>query len=216
MLEVDPTVFLLYDGGLVRIVLVVLSILIGLHFHDLYSQFTSRSRIVLLQQLCLVMGVAFLMQGLIAYVNANLRVPIRVMVVGSALAVVAIFFWRMLFSAYALQVVGRDRLLLVGGSPLLEDIGQHIVEHPGERPGDRRLCGRPARDPATTLPGGKMLGAWPRCARSFAPPSPTASWWACSSGATACRWANCWNCASPATSSKRSPTPTSACAGGSA
>jgi len=34
--------------------------------------------------------VAFLTQGLIAYVNANLRVPIRVMVVGSAIAVVAI------------------------------------------------------------------------------------------------------------------------------
>ena len=35
ILEVDPTVFLLYDGGLSRIALVVLSILVGLHFHDL-------------------------------------------------------------------------------------------------------------------------------------------------------------------------------------
>jgi sugar transferase (PEP-CTERM system associated) len=52
------------------------------------------------------------------------------MLYGSAFAVIAIFFWRIFFSAYALQVVGRDHLLLVGGSPLLEDIARHIAEHP--------------------------------------------------------------------------------------
>src|ERR1017187_9934390 len=55
VLEVDPTVFLLYDGGLSRIALVVFSILLGLHFHDLYSQVYVKSGIVLMQQLCLVM-----------------------------------------------------------------------------------------------------------------------------------------------------------------
>ena len=157
VLEVDPTVFLLYDGGLFRIGLVLLSIIVGLHFHDLYSQIHVKSRIVLVQQLCLVMGVAFLTQGLIAYADSNLRVPIRVMVVGSSLAVIAIFFWRILFSAFALQVVGRDRILLVGGSPLLEDIGQFIADHPEtglEVAGyldDRHQIGSP-------LPGGKILG----------------------------------------------------------
>ena len=158
VLEVDPTIFLLYDGGLFRISLVLLSIIVGLHFHDLYSQIHVKSRVVLVQQLCLVMGVAFLTQGLIAYADANLRVPIRVMVMGSSLAVVAIFFWRVLFSAFALQVVGRDRMLLVGGSPLLEDIGQFIADHPEsglEVAGyldDRHQIGTP-------LPGGKVLGA---------------------------------------------------------
>jgi len=158
VLEVDPTVFLLYDGGLSRIVLVLLSILVGLHLHDLYSQIQVKSRIVLIQQLCLVMGVAFLSQGLIAYLNPNLRVPIRVMLVGSAIAVVAIFLWRLLFSAFAFQVVGRDRLLLVGGSPLLEDIGQYIADHPET---GLEIAGyvddRHARD--DSLPGGKILGA---------------------------------------------------------
>jgi hypothetical protein len=81
-LDVDPTVYLIYEGGWVRLALVLLTILIGLHFNDLYSQFYVKSRIVLLQQLCLVMGVAFLMQGLIAYLNGNLRVPIGVMLAG--------------------------------------------------------------------------------------------------------------------------------------
>lgn len=129
-LKVDPTTYLLEDGGLFPIILVVLSILIGLHFHDLYSQFYVKSRIVLIQQLCLTMGVAFLAQGFVAYLNPRLRVPVLVMVWGSAIAIVAIFFWRIFFSGYAINVVGRERLLLVGGSPLLEDIGQHIAEHP--------------------------------------------------------------------------------------
>jgi sugar transferase (PEP-CTERM system associated) len=157
VLEVDPTVFLLYEGGLFRIVLVLLSILIGLHLHDLYSQIQVKSRIVLIQQLCLVMGVAFLTQGLITYLSSDLRVPISIMVVGSAITVVVIFFWRILFSAFAFQVVGRSRLLLVGGSPLLEDIGQYIADHPET---GLEIAGYldDRHDPGAVLPGGKILG----------------------------------------------------------
>src|SRR5947208_13009332 len=67
--DADPTVYLMDEGGLMRIALVVFSILVGLHFHDLYSQFHVKSRIVLVQQLYLVMGVAFLTQGVIAYLT---------------------------------------------------------------------------------------------------------------------------------------------------
>ena len=157
VLEVDPTVFLLYDGGLSRILLVLASILVGLYLHDLYSQIQVKSRIVLLQQLCLVMGAAFLAQSLIAYLNASLRVPIRVMLVGSAIAVVAIFCWRLLFSAFAFQLVGRDRLLLVGGSPLLEDIAQYIVDTPES---GLEIAGflDDRHEPGAPLPGGKLLG----------------------------------------------------------
>jgi sugar transferase (PEP-CTERM system associated) len=157
ILEVDPTVYLMYEGGLGRIMLVVVSILLGLHFLDLYSRVYVKSRIVLLQQLCLVMGVAFVTQGLITYLNASLRVPIAVMVWGSAIAVVAIYFWRILFSAYAFQLMGLDRLLLVGGSPLLEDIGQYIVDHPES---GLEVAGYldDLHQAGDTLPGGKFLG----------------------------------------------------------
>ena len=155
--DADPTVYLLEDGGLSRILLVVAAILIGLHLHDLYSQFHVHSRIVLVQQLCLVMGVAFLTQGLIAYLDAGLRVPIRVMVVGSSVAVVAIFLWRIFFSAYAFQVVGKDRLLLVGGSPLLEEIGRHIADHPET---GLEVAGYidDRHEPGAMLAAAKMLG----------------------------------------------------------
>ena len=158
VLEVAPTVFLLYDGGLARISLVVICILAGLHLHDLYSQFYVKSQIVLLQQLCMVMGAAFLTQALIAYVHADLRVPVVIMLVGSAMAVVVIFLWRLLFSAFAFQVVGRDRMLLVGGSPLLEDIGQYIADHPET---GLEIAGYldDLHAPGAVLPGAKNLGA---------------------------------------------------------
>jgi sugar transferase (PEP-CTERM system associated) len=129
-LGVAPDVFLLYDGGLRRILPVLVSILLGLHFQDLYSRTRVKSRIVLAQQLCLVMGAAFLFQGLVSYVDPSLRLPIHVMVVGSSVAIIAIFWWRVLFSSYALKLVGRERTLLVGDSPLLTDIAKHIREHP--------------------------------------------------------------------------------------
>jgi hypothetical protein len=44
--------------------------------------------------------------------------------------VVVIYFWRVLFSTFAIKVMGRDTLLMVGGSPLLEDIAAHLEEHP--------------------------------------------------------------------------------------
>ena len=157
VLEVDPTVYLLYDGGLVRILLVLASILLGMHFHDLYSKIYVRSRLMLAQQLCLVIGIAFLFQALAGYVDASLRVPIRVMVMGSFLGVTAIFGWRVFFSAYVLRVVARDRLLLVGASPLLEDIGKHIEEHPET---GLQVVGYVGdhEEPGTALAGGKVLG----------------------------------------------------------
>ena len=68
---------------------------------------------------------------------------------------IAIFFWRILFSAYALQVVGRDRMLLVGGSPLLEDIGQHIADHPESGPRSRRLSWTTGTSSAPRCPAAK-------------------------------------------------------------
>jgi sugar transferase (PEP-CTERM system associated) len=79
-------------------------------------------------------------------------------VAGSGIAVVAIFAWRLFFSTYVMDMVGRDHLLLVGGSPLLEDIGGHLAEHPetglqvAGYVDDRHEVGAP-------LAGGKVLGA---------------------------------------------------------
>ena len=159
-LDVDPWVNLIYDGGLMNLIPVLLSILVGMYFNDLYSQYYVRSRIVLLQQLCLVMGGALLTQGFLSYLSPDLRVSGRVMAVGSVLAVVVIYFWRVLFSTFAINVMGRDRLLLVGGSPLLEDIARHLELHPEL---GLEVAGYvdDAHQPGEALRGGKVLGSLP-------------------------------------------------------
>ncbi len=87
----DPDSFLFYEGGWIRIAIVILSILTGLYFHDLYTDLFVKSKLELLQQLCLIIGGAFLLQGFISYLDVDLRVPIRVMVAGNFLCVIGIF-----------------------------------------------------------------------------------------------------------------------------
>jgi len=130
ILNVDPAVFLFADNGLLRIGVVVASILFGLFFEELYTHISVKSRVLLLQQLCLVMGIAFLVQGLISYVKDGLRLPVRVMVPGAALVLVALFAWRVAYSVFALRVVGAQRILFVGSSPVIEEMAHHIETHP--------------------------------------------------------------------------------------
>jgi sugar transferase (PEP-CTERM system associated) len=158
VLDVDPWVNLIYDGGLVHLIPVLLTILVGMYLNDLYSQIYVKSRIVLLQQLCLVMGAAFLVQGLLSYISPGVRVSAHVMALGSGLAVVTIFFWRVLFSTLATNVMGRDRILLVGDSLLLEDIARHLEAQP-ELGLETAGYVDDAHLPGEALAGGKVLGA---------------------------------------------------------
>ncbi len=130
VIPADSTTFLLDDNGIWRILLVVLGAIVILHFHNLYTDLHVKSRLMLLQQLCMVAGILFLLQGLIAYMNPDLRVPLRIMVVGCALAVAVVFLWRLFFSAYVLSAVGRDKLLLVGSPALLEEVAREVEAHP--------------------------------------------------------------------------------------
>jgi len=156
VLPVDPTVFLFVDKGFIRIMIVIITIMAGLHFNDLYSRIRIQSRLLLLQQLCLVIGVCFLIQGFLAYLDADLRVPIRVMLAGNFMALVAIYGWRIFFSEFGLQM-GGERILLVGASSLLVDIAQHIARHPETGLVVTGYVDE-SRDPGTELPGGKVLG----------------------------------------------------------
>ncbi len=160
-LPFDPTIFLILDSGWMRLLLVVVSLMAGLHFHDLYSRIRVQSRIVLLQQLCMVVGIGLLLQGFIAYLDPNLRVPIRVMVLGSFISLGALFAWRVFFSDFALRAVGGERMLLVGTSPLLVDIAQHIAKHPEIGLEIAGYVGDP-EGREMDYPGGKVLGALPQ------------------------------------------------------
>jgi hypothetical protein len=67
----DPSVFLLYDNGLLQIALVAAGVLVGLQLNKLYVQIGVRSKILLVQQLCLTLGVTFLLESLLSYLRIS-------------------------------------------------------------------------------------------------------------------------------------------------
>src|SRR4051794_32811898 len=79
-------VFLLYDGGWIRLALVPVSLLFTFYFQDLYSDFRgSLSKTVLLQHCIVAIGVALLIQSLIAYLLPSWIAPRAVLLFGTAL-----------------------------------------------------------------------------------------------------------------------------------
>lgn len=130
VLDVDPSDYLLYDGGILGIIVVSAIFLLGLYFIGLYSDVSFKSKVILLHQLFLVTGLTFVAEGLISSMDSELRLPIRMMLVGSALSVASIYTWRLLFSRHAARILGHARVLLVGTDPVIAAVGRYIDTHP--------------------------------------------------------------------------------------
>ncbi|HWR53825.1 MAG TPA: sugar transferase [Bryobacteraceae bacterium] len=130
LLQVDPLIFLLDEGGLGRILLVCGSIILGLHFLDLYSEFQTVSKIGLLLEIAQAIGFAFLVQAFIAYLNQNWVIPRWVMITGSGMALVALGAWRVLYDAVFLAQVGLQRILFLGRNAVVRDIAEYLPQHP--------------------------------------------------------------------------------------
>jgi sugar transferase (PEP-CTERM system associated) len=122
--------FLLSDNGLVRLALATFTIMFGLYMHDLYEDFHIRNRIELIQQVCLAVGVAFLVQALMGYVVSGWIVPRYSMILGSALVLLVIPPWRLFYSTNLFTALGADTVLFLGTSPVLLEIAGRLKERP--------------------------------------------------------------------------------------
>ncbi len=131
VLDTDPGLFLLYEGGFGRIAIVVACVMLGIYFHDLYTRFRIKSRTLLLQQLCLVLGIAFLTQALLSYLKLQEWIlPKWMMIVGSGLALIVMPAWRILYAKVVLKALGSERVLFVGTSSLVAEITAQITDRP--------------------------------------------------------------------------------------
>ena len=152
--DLDPADYLLNNYGAIALLLVVFSFLVGMHFQDLYTEIRVKSRVLLVQKLCMVTGTAFLAQGLISYLDSDLRVSVPVMLLGSAIAMPCIFGFRIWFGNVANQMIGHTRLVVAGQSPTLLQLRKWIDEHPeaglvieawAESPADWKAMGEVVR-----------------------------------------------------------------------
>ena len=126
----DPSIWLAYDQGNLRVGLMVLCTLIGLYMQDLYSELRVVSSYLLFQQVCLVIGIAFLLQAMLGYVTPQLVLPRWVMMAGSLPLLIVLPLWRTLFSAALDPAMAAARILLVGGGPVTRQIAERIAERP--------------------------------------------------------------------------------------
>lgn len=131
VLDVAPDIFLIDDGGLWHIGFVVGVILLGLYFYDLYDDYRVRSRALLLQQFCMILGIAFLLQAVLSYGRLNaLLLPKYIMVYGSLMVLIVLPVWRILFTSLVWKALGAERLLFLGSSVAVQEIVAYLVERP--------------------------------------------------------------------------------------
>jgi len=127
----DPTVFLLYDNGLLQIALVVAGVLVGLQLNKLYVQVGVRSKILLVQQLCLTLGATFLWESLLSYLRIpDLVLAPSIMMPGSALTLAVLLAWRMFYSAALWKSLGAKRVLFYGANAAALEAGSSLAAHP--------------------------------------------------------------------------------------
>lgn len=129
-LQVDPTVFLLYDGGMLRISGVVLSTMFGLHFLDLYAGISTVSRIGLVLEIGQALGFSFLVQALLAYIDKEWMLPRWVMIWGSGFALLSLAAWRLIYSMVFARSIGASRVLFLGTNPVVQEIAEYLMQHP--------------------------------------------------------------------------------------
>jgi len=128
VLEVDPEYFLVYDGGLFRITGAVFSIVIGLYFQDLYDDLRIMSRIRVVQQFVMAVGIAFLVQAISTYVNHQLILPRWMMIYASMFIVVLVPAWRVNFVRFVLTGDRARLVLFMGTSPVLVELNRRLRE----------------------------------------------------------------------------------------
>ncbi|HUS05244.1 MAG TPA: sugar transferase [Bryobacteraceae bacterium] len=130
VIDTDLEIFFLYEGGLARMLLVVASVMLGLYLEDFYTEFRIRSKAVLVQQLCLVIGMVFFSQALLTYINPNLMMSRWVMIYGCGLILVLLPVWRVVYTSVVFRALGAQRLLFLGTNAIALNIADRLAERP--------------------------------------------------------------------------------------
>ena len=99
--------------------------------NKLYVQVGVRSKILLAQQLCLTLGVTFLLESLLSYMRIpELLLAPSIMLLGSALTLAVLLVWRMFYSAALWKNLGAKRVLFYGTTPAALEAGRSLAAHP--------------------------------------------------------------------------------------
>jgi len=151
----DANIYLLYDNGVGRILLVVAVFLVLMYYFDLYDSFVLSNRREVVTRLVGVLGSAFVALAVLYYAFPEISLGGSSLWIGVGIVAVAVPLWRRLFFVLNRSARFSERAILYGGGPLAtalmrevsnrSELGVKIVGFVGEDmptvPGIPRLEG---------------------------------------------------------------------------
>ncbi len=134
--QIEPERDLAIEYAFWRVLPVTAVVVLGIYFSDLYSRLRVGHRTKLLQQLCIIIGTAFVSQAIVAYANRDWTVPKWAMIGGSIAALFLLFAWRIAVSAIIARSSSSQGILFLGRSPLISQVVSELAGRPeiGLRP----------------------------------------------------------------------------------
>jgi lipopolysaccharide/colanic/teichoic acid biosynthesis glycosyltransferase len=110
--------------------LVILAMQASLLLQGLYWQPQPRSRIAFLLSLAQSQGVSLLMAAVLSYLIPGWHLPLGVVGLGVVLSFVALFGWRLLFTAVFWGMPEFFRILFMGAGPVAKELAAYLTARP--------------------------------------------------------------------------------------
>ena len=120
--------YLYNEGGLLQIALAVAVIQITLYLERMYEPFVALAGV--LRQMWLALGIAFLVQAMLAYTQSGAQVPLWTMISGSLVALISFPLWRLAAGTMLGKSVPARKILFLGATSAAEEIALSLRGHP--------------------------------------------------------------------------------------
>jgi exopolysaccharide biosynthesis polyprenyl glycosylphosphotransferase len=129
--ELDPWFYMRYDNGWLQVAFAVAIVQVGFYFMDMYDDLRIRSRILLIHQLFLLLGISFLIQALLGYSKSTLlQLPQWTMFYGSGLVLILVPAWRSIFFSLVRKALPDSKLLFAGMPASAQEITDYLAQRP--------------------------------------------------------------------------------------
>jgi lipopolysaccharide/colanic/teichoic acid biosynthesis glycosyltransferase len=152
----SASTYLFYDSGMNADVFTAGCLIALMYFQGLYGAH-QRVGMDMVLRLTTAMGVGFLLEGAIFFVQKSLVLPLNLMLGGSGLGFVVLLVGRLIYAGLQGRWLGPERILLVGATPVNRKLAEHLRTHPGS---DFSVVGflDNVLEPGTEVAGCKVLG----------------------------------------------------------
>jgi exopolysaccharide biosynthesis polyprenyl glycosylphosphotransferase len=126
----DAELALIYEGGLFKIGIAVLALVLSMYYYDLYDSLLLSNLAASLTRLVQALGAASLFLAMVYYFVPEIQLGRALLLTWIPVAGVCLAFWRRLFLAVNGSPHLQQRTVLVGEGPLAATLAQEIDKRP--------------------------------------------------------------------------------------